>query len=350
VSGGDGRERTNRAVVVLFAAATVLLAAVALPLWRPLVLAAVLAGPLGGWHDRLARALGRRRTISAALFTVAVVVLLLLPIAAASFFIVEQAIQLAELVRKTLEQKGVSGVLHPLPDQIEHWLQGQYQELVARPRAVVAKLGVWSRTGWALSTLAAVLGTVSHFLFSLLMMLIALFFLLRDGHALAAWLRRESPIPQKYADAVLDELAAVSKSVIGGNVLTGAAQSVVATAGYLIAGVPSALFFGLLTFIAAFVPALGTAAAGVPAILLLVAIGRGWWALFLGVWMLLVVGLVDNLLRPILMRSGSNLHGSLIFFSLMGGILAFGAMGLVVGPLALAFFLAMNAALRRARA
>lgn len=335
-------------MVVLYTASLILAVAVALPLWKPLLLAAALAAPLTSWHDRTARALGGRRTLSAALFTMAAVLIIVLPIAVAVLLVVDEALDLVHVVQTILQRKGVTGLLEPLPDQLADWLQHRYQHLVGSPRAVLSHLRDWAHAGWALKTLSEMASTLSNVLFSSFMMIVAIFFMLRDGHRLGGWLKKTSPLRPEDVDRLDREFSAVSRSIIGGNLATGAAQSVVATVGYLIAGAPSVLLLGLLTFLASFIPSVGTALIAVPIVGLLVLLGRGWWALFLAGWMLLVVGTIDNLLRPLLMRGGSGLQGSLVFFSLMGGILAFGAMGLVVGPVALALFLAMSAALRRA--
>ena len=334
---------------MLYASALILAAAVVLPLWRPLLLAAVIAATLSSGHDRLARWLGGRRTLSAALFTLGVVVLILLPVAIATVLVVEQAFQLADVVRATLTKKGVAGLLQPLPDAIEHWIHLRYGEVIARPRELWSHVRALSGAQWALGAAAAAVQALWHVSFSLIMMLIALLFFLRDGHRLLDWVRRRSPLSPDIVDTLVTELSSVAKSVIGGNVLTGVAQSIAATAGYYIAGVPSPLLVGLLTLVASFIPSVGTALIALPIIAVMVLLGHVWWAVFLAAWMFIVVGLLDNVLRPLLMRGRSNLHGALIFFSLLGGVLAFGAIGLIVGPLALAFLLAMNATLHRSR-
>ena len=107
--------------------------------------------------------------------------------------------------------------------------------------------------------------------------------------------------------------------------------SIAATIGYYLAGVPSPLLVGLLHpgHLLRPVPVENTLIA-FPVIGVVVLLGHVWWAVFLAAWMFIVVGLLDNVLRPLLMRGRSNLHGALVFFSLMGGVLAFGAIGLVI--------------------
>ncbi len=260
---------------------------------------------------------------------------------------VDQAMELVDLVRRTLSAKGLPGLLQPLPDPIERWLGVRYQTWLSRPTAAAAQLQTWLRSGWAMNAVGNVLSTTSRLLFALLMMLIAMFFLLRDGAQLVRWLEGSLPLAARDVDELLDELRSASRSVIGGNIVTGSAQAAVATVGYFIARVPNPIFVGLLTFISAFIPSLGTTIVGLPTVALLLLLGKTGWAVFLAVWMLVVVGLIDNLLRPLLMRGRANLHGALVFFSLMGGIFVFGAVGLIAGPLALVFFLATTSLLRR---
>jgi predicted PurR-regulated permease PerM len=101
------------------------------------------------------------------------------------------------------------------------------------------------------------------------------------------------------------------------------------------------VFFGLLTFLTSFMPTVGTSIVSLPLAGLLWLTGKTWGALFLVAWSLGVVGLIDNLLRPLLIRGDVHIHGAVIFFSLLGGIALFGLVGLVVGPMALSLFLAM---------
>jgi predicted PurR-regulated permease PerM len=137
------------------------------------------------------------------------------------------------------------------------------------------------------------------------------------------------------------EFRTVARSVLGANFITGAAQAAVATIGFFIARAPSPIFFGLLTLFSSLIPSVGTALVTFPVAGLVLLLGHPWAALFLALWGGLAVGLIDNVLRPMLIRGGAQLHGALIFFSLIGAISAFGGVGLFLGPLALVFFLAV---------
>jgi predicted PurR-regulated permease PerM len=338
------------AVTVLAVVSAVLLAAVGFPLWEPLLVAAVLAGTLSGLHDRLAVAVRGKRSLSAALVTVGVVLVVLVPLTLVSVLVVKEALGLVAFIRHTLDQKGLQGLLAPLPEWLKRWADDAVKSFSTGQRGVRSEISNWSRTAWALGVAAGLVGGVAHAVFMAALMLVALFFLLRDGHALIAWAEKASPMRAGQLRDVLSELRRVSKSVIGAHLATGFIQSAVATLGYAVSGVPSPILFGVLTLAVSFIPSLGAAVVGLPLSALLWLMGRHGWAVFLLGWSTLVTGLVDNVVRPILVHGGTDLHGALIFFSLLGGVLAFGPIGLIVGPLALALFLSVTTIRRRERA
>ena len=109
---------------------------------------------------------------------------------------------------------------------------------------------------------------------------------------------------------------------------------------------PHPVFFTGLTFFAALVPA-GAPTVSVLAALLLLVTGHPYTALFLALWSVLVVGMVDNVVKPFVMKGDIEMHGAVLFFALIGGIAAFGMVGLLLGPLAIALFLAILRIYRR---
>src|SRR5262249_42738111 len=156
--------------------------------------------------------------------------------------------------------------------------------------------------------------------------------LLRDGPALISWAESTSTLPEGRLRYLLLELRRVSRSVLGAQLGSGLAQAAVATIGYAVSGVPAPLMFGLLSLVASFIPIGGVSLVGVPLAGLLLLMGRTGWAIFLAVWTFVATGLVDNVVRPLLVGGKTHLHGALVFFALLGGLLMFGPIGIVVGP------------------
>lgn len=317
-------------------AAVLLMAAVAFPLWRPLLIAAVLAGVLSPTYEAAVHRLHGRRSLTAALFTTATIVLILIPLAALALIAIHEAASAIAVVKATLASEGLAGLIAKAPDPIEGWLHRLLPSQIDPERPFAAG------SRWALGALTGALSVMGRFGLRLVLMLIAFFFLLRDGHALVDWLIGATPLAPDRVRWMMREFRGVSRSVLGANFITGAAQAVVATIGFAIGKAPSPIFFGLLTLFASLIPSVGTALVTFPVAGLVLLLGRPWAALFLAIWGAIAVGMIDNLIRPMLIRGkGQPLHGALVFFSLIGAMTAFGAVGLFIGPLALAFFLAI---------
>ena len=190
------------------------------------------------------------------------------------------------------------------------------------------------------STAAAVgtaVGATAGVVVNAVFLLIAFYFFLVGGRRLVHWLARVSPSPDEML-AISDQLARGSRSVLSSLFLTALAQAVTATIGYLIARVPHSVFFGLLTFLAAFIPSVGTTIVALPVALLMLVLGHPWAGLFVALWGLVVVGLIDNVVKPLLIKGGVQLDAAVLFFALIGGLALWGATGLIVGPLAVVLF------------
>jgi predicted PurR-regulated permease PerM len=315
------------------AGSTVLLLAVFSPIWKPLLIGTVFAATLTRWHGRLTSKIWHRPYLSAGIMTIGVVVLILGPLSWLAIEAIHQAVEAATWARQALERGGLHGMVRALPDGIEKMVRPLIPGAASALPTAPAEAG-----RWAAGQMQGVLSAVSDFAFELAMMLITFFFVLTDGKKLVDWMCAVSPMGAGRTRELLDECRLVARSVIGSNFLTGIAQAGVATVGYLIAGAPKPVFFGLATLLASFIPSVGTAIVALPLAGLLYLMGKPMSALFLAAWALLVVSLVDNLLRPMLIKGDVQIHGALIFFSLIGGIMLFGFTGLIVGPLALGLF------------
>lgn len=333
---------------VLFFGALVLVVAVALPLWKPMLIAAVLASTVSRWNERLTHRLGGRRALAAGLSTAAVLLLVLMPLITIVATIAGQAASAAreafEVFRVALSARGGQGLLRLarfLPDSVEGFAVRALAALRQAGFEVQGAPGAADTGRWAAAGVASALSMVSNVSFHFVMMLIAFYCLLCDGYRLVNWAVSVLPIPGRDTREVIDEFKATSRNLIASTVVTGLVQAGVATVGYVVAGVPKAWFFGVVTFIASAVPSVGTGLISVPVCALLALMGRPVAALLLLAWSLMVVGTLDNALRPMLLKGEMHLHGGLVFFSFIGGIMVFGAVGLLVGPLALAMFMTL---------
>lgn len=333
------------ALIVLVVLSVALLAMVIYPFASALFVAAVLAGALTPWTERLAKRLGGRRQLTAGVVTLGVLLLLVVPIAAVTLSLGKEVVAGVGYVKETLSSEGVTGLINDLPAPLRSLVE-KILEQIPGGEARIQELSD-TQGGRAAAAVGGVLGATGRALVQVVMMLIALFFLLIDGGNLVDWVAEVAPLKRGDVRELLEEFRKVSVAVLVSTLATAAIQAVVALVGYLIAGVPHALFFTFVTFVMAFVPAVGAGGAGLAAAALVYFGGHTYRALFLAVWALTAVGLSDNVVKPYLIRGGVSIHGAVVFFALLGGLSAFGPIGLLLGPLIVAFFLSVIRIVRR---
>jgi predicted PurR-regulated permease PerM len=324
---------------VLMIAATLLLGLVIMPVAKELFLAAVFAGVLWPVRQWLVRRMGGKRAIAAGVITFVVIVLLLGPVAAMVTFAIRDGADGVRFVSDAVHSSDAAALVDYLPASARDVVRDGIERI---PRDLNQLMGhIEDRTGQAASSVGKALAATGSLAFHTVLMLIALYFLLVRGDELVDWLDSISPLRRGQTRELLATFRKVSYAVIASAAITAAVQAVAAMVGFLIARVPSPLFFTLVTFFLAFVPAIGAAVVCLFAALLLLVTGHPYMAIFLAAWGVVVVGLVDNLVKPLLIRRGLEIHGAVVFFSLIGGLAAFGAIGLLLGPLLVALFLAV---------
>jgi predicted PurR-regulated permease PerM len=319
--------------LTLMVGATVLLGVVIYPMVTELFLATVLAGVLWPVQCWLAKRLRGRRGVAAGLLVVAVVLVVLGPLAAIATYVIRDGNDAVRFVRDTAQSAHMAEILSWLPDTARGVVADVFSRL---PKDIGELIGYVDIEGGKAAAAAG-----GRFTLHTVFMLIALFFLLVNGDELVGWLDSVAPLRPGQTRELLTGFKKVAFAVIVSTVVTAAVQALAALLGYFIAQVPNAVFFGLVTFFVAFIPAIGAGAVCLAAALLLFVTDHMYMAIFLAAWGLIVVGLVDNVVKPLLIKRGMELHGAVVFFSLIGGLAAFGAIGLLLGPLVVAMFLSL---------
>ena len=285
-------------------------------------------------HQQVLAWVGERRTVAAALMTLGVSSVLLLPIVVVGFSVADSAQDLASASRRWLEAGPPQPPLWlesvPLVGRhVTHeWitLAGDSQRLLAQAERLIEPA-----TTWAAAVGLAILRGVTEIAVSILIA----FFLYRDRVAFGDRFRAAAArIAGPSADPLLALAINTLHSVVYGILGTAVVQGVMAGVGLLIAGVPGAILLGLLTFFLSIVP-MGPPMVWVPATIWLYQTGAPGWALFMLIWGF-GVSSIDNFLKPWLISQGSTLPFILIFFGVVGGVLAFGFIGVFLGPTLLA--------------
>jgi len=314
------------------------------PLWQPLVWAALLGALLAPWNARLAKRLGGRTIVASAITLAVTVLLFVLPLAGIAGAVAAQASQLAGRLEQyvpdgaggqPLDLSQVPMLARPLAwigdhtgislKQIETWL-------IAGARNVLEAL--------VSSSGAVVLGAVGTIV-SFLLMLFVLFFVLRDGPALANKVVGMLPIESRRRTRLWQHLQDVTRAVFMGIGLTALAQGFLVGIGFWIAHLPSPLVFGVIAALFALIPVIGTSIVWGPGALYLASQGAFGHAIFLVVWGVLVVGTADNVLRPLLISGRADVPTLAVFIGVVGGLSAFGFIGLFLGPIVLGLLIAL---------
>ena len=287
--------------------------------------------PVYRWCER---SLGGSRGLAAALMTLLVALVLVAPFAAMVAALADSIVSFLTTAASVLEQgpptppRWVAGL--PL---VGESLAFYWESLVHNAPAFITELNklIGPATDLAVAS-GAVLGGG---LLELGLSVFISFFFYLHGRRMAAHVRE---ITERFAgpraQRLVKVVGATVKGVIYGMIGTALAQAFVAAIGFWIAGVPQALLLGFLTFVLSFVSA-GALVWGLVALWLL-AQGDVWWGIFVVAWGLLLVSSIDNFLRPYLLGKTSDLPMVLGFFGFIGGILAFGFIGLFLGPTLLA--------------
>ncbi len=304
------------------------------PFLQPIIMAILIGLLASPAHDRLVRLLRGRQTSAALLSCLALSLLFLIPAVVLLVAVLKQGISYSVIVREWATYDNVQQLMsHPWLLEVHSRVtrvlpQGLLDPDNIRAGAVDAA-GLVGRQFADVST--SILGSLSHFFINFLLLLFVLFFVLRDHDKLIAFLHRALPLSNSQEETLFQEVKDVSKSALMGSLLTAVTQGAVGGFGLWLAGFPG-VFWGAVMAFTSLIPFVGTALIWLPAALYLLVTGEMEWAAFLFLWGVVVIGSIDNFLRPMFMQ-GASMNTVVVFFSLIGGLQVFGLIGLIYGPL-----------------
>lgn len=192
-----------------------------------------------------------------------------------------------------------------------------------------------------IATKALDIGQITaEFVISVGIMLYLLFFLLRDGGALAAKIEHAIPMNGKHKRHLFTKFATVIRATVKGNIVVAATQGALGGAMFWILGIQGALLWGVVMAVMSLLPAVGAGLIWVPVAIYFLLTGALWQGVTLILFGVLVIGLVDNVLRPILVGKDTQMPDYVVLVSTLGGIAVFGLNGFVIGPVIAALFIA----------
>lgn len=322
------------AFLLVLGASTLAFGALLLPFFQAVFWAVTLAIVFAPAQERLLLRVGGRRHLAAGLTLLVCVVSVILPLLLIGSLVAREiadawvALQSGQLS----PARALRDILALLPDWLARLLERHGLDDVGSLRDKLSASALRGGPFLFNRTLLMGQGTL-HFLIGLALMLYLLFFLLRDGRTLAARLRAALPLPPLHRDRLLGQATAVVRATIKGNFVVAVVQGTLGGLAFALLGIGGAVLWGAVMALLSLLPAFGAALVWGPVALWLLAGGDALRGLALLGFGLLVIGLVDNLLRPVLVGRDTCLPDYVVLVSTLGGIALFGLSGFVLGPL-----------------
>ncbi len=289
------------------------------------VLVAVLALPIDRKWEKI---LPNRLAAFATLVTVAII--LIGPLVALGFSLASDAERAVDAIQ--------SGTFEEKVNEFNDFLAPYLVNVDEDKRATfIQDIYVENVQPWLLEQASALAGSaigfLGEFFIAITVILFVLYYVLTDGHRLTTYLRRAAPLPAKQVDYLMEEGHNGLKAVFYGQILTSLIQGGLGGIGFLVAGVPGAILWAAVMAILSLLPVIGPPVVWIPAAIFLLANGDIWQGIFLIAWGAIVVAQVDNFVRPKLIGDRADIHPLFVLIGVLGGVAAFGFIGLFLGPL-----------------
>jgi len=331
------KEVTNKWVLLMV---VFLISAIFLSMIQQFLMAIFLAGIFSGLarplFTRISRRLGGRRALASIATLMLILCVVFVPLISLLGIVTAQAIKITQIATPWLEQRMAE------PAALSHLFQNlPFAEKIEPYRnQIFAKAGemVSGMAAFIINQMSSVtLGTV-HFIITVFIMLYCMYFFLIDGEKLLGRMLYYLPLEDHNERRILEKFNSVTRAMLKGTLLIGILQGTLAGIAFAVAGIPSAVFWGAIMTVLSIIPSIGSALVWFPAAVILGVTGHTTAGIGLAVFCIIVVGSLDNLLRPILVGKDTQMHELMIFFGTLGGILMFGVAGIIIGPIVAALF------------
>jgi predicted PurR-regulated permease PerM len=314
------------------------------PFLAPLLWAGLLAFLVLPLNERLRARFRGSKTAAALVLTIGSVLMLVMPAISVGIVFGRQATELVGRLQTSAAAHQIerpSDVLElPQVMQVVKWVEAWLPVSADQLRDSLVASGQQVVQG-ALSLGGSLFASAFGMLMAVILALFLFFFFLRDGELMVTRAMVLVPLDDRRKDRLLTHLSSVVQAVVLGSLVTAFAQGTLVGIGFALAGLPSPIVFGVLAMGAALVPLVGTTIVWLPGTLWLGLTGHWGAALFLVIWSVAVVSSADNVIRPLFISSQAKITTLPVFIGLLGGIGAFGAIGMFLGPVVIALVLAL---------
>ncbi len=305
------------------------------PYVNTIILAIILAMIFNPVNKYLQKWVGKKPNLSAFLTCTVLVLVVVIPLSLILLSLIRQGVQSFESIQEWLKAGNLQKVMDSALAQkiIElinrHLPNANLENMNINQDLVKISSGIG---GFLLDQGGSIVGNVTSTIAKFFLMIFIFFFLVRDGEKIAKGILHLIPLSGTHEKEIIQRIGSVSRSAVTGTILTALAQGAAGGIGLAIAGLPG-LFWGTMMAFASLVPLVGTALIWVPAAAYLFITGSWGFGIFFVIWSIVVVGSIDNFLRPFFMGGSSGMSPLILFFSILGGIQLFGLIGIVYGPL-----------------
>lgn len=336
----------TRSFIIMLLAVSVAFALVLKPFWMSIFWACAVAVIFYPLQRKLQSLLGDKPNRTALLTLLIAVVIVVIPVLGIAYSFVQEGV--------LFYQKVDSGEIKPgqflekietafpfIPELLER-LGVETENL----RAKLSEFALSASRTLAQQALAVGQNTFS-FVISVALMIYLTFFLLRDGHLLVNLLVRALPLGDQRERELFGKFAEVTRATVKGNIVVAIVQGALGGIIFAILGIPGALLWGVVMAFLSLIPAVGAGIVWLPVAVYLLATGSLWEGVTLIIYGAVVIGLADNILRPLLVGRDTKLPDYIVLFSTLGGLALFGITGFVIGPLVAALFMAFWAIFMR---
>jgi predicted PurR-regulated permease PerM len=330
----------EKSFIVLLTLVSVAFVWLLLPFYSAVFWATILAILFRPMQRRLTDVMHGRGNLAALVSVVIILLMVILPVALLASMLVQEGRDLYERVSSgDMDLAGYfQQVVNALPDTLQNLLARFGLTDFSDVQQQLAQTG--EQGGQFLASRMFSLGQDTfQFVISFFVMLYLLFFLLRDGPYLAEQVRRAIPLGEPYKQHLLARFTAVVRATVKGNVLVAIAQGTLGGIIFWILGLPGPLLWGAVMTVLSLLPAVGAGIIWAPVAIYYLATGEVGLALILTAYGVIVIGLTDNLLRPILVGKSVKLPDYVILIATIGGLVLFGINGFVIGPMIAALFI-----------
>ena len=302
------------------------------PFLNPIAFAIILAVVFHPVHQRVLRWTKQRRDLAALLSTLALLFLFCVPVLLLATVATNEAINAAQYVtRKSAEEGGFTRFLTVMAESglrfIGRWIDVSKFDIRGAITSHVQQAGVW-----VLGSGAAILGGFARMVVNAVITLIIVFFFFRDGRDWVRAMVNATPLAPSQAQELISNISDTIVANVYGILSVGAAQGILTGIALAIVGIPSPLLLGLGAGFASIVPVVGAGLVWGPAGIYLIFTGAVWKGIFVLLWGSVVISTADNIIRPWVVSGRVELHPLILLFFILGGVEAFGFLGLFLGP------------------